>query len=107
MARKSILISEGLYKDICSYCELNELNVNQFCEDMLKKLFAREKFGDVPFGSIKDEDIIINNQKTEEVKIETDKDTLNVSVSVEEKIEEPKVQEVKPQTIRKPKVRKL
>lgn len=44
----TIEISEKLFKDIEKYCELNELKVNEYIEDLLKKSFTVEKYGDRP-----------------------------------------------------------
>jgi hypothetical protein len=116
MAKHSILISEELFNDISSYCKLNGLKVNQFCEDMLKTLLAREKFGDVPFGVMKTNDIPTIGEKIENVEVKIEPEALNVVVSAdfnEVKEEQPKEEEqekkevVKQITYRKPKVRKL
>ena len=41
-------ISDKLYKDIFSYCELNKLETGTFIEDLLKKYFMIEKYGEKP-----------------------------------------------------------
>ena len=46
----NIEIKDKLYKDIESYCTLNELNFNDYVNDLLKKAFMEEKYGDRPFA---------------------------------------------------------
>ena len=43
-----VTIKDKLYKDIVSYCELNGLEVNGFINDLLKKNFMIEKYGEKP-----------------------------------------------------------
>jgi hypothetical protein len=45
----NIEIKDKLYKDIESYCTLNELDFNNYVNDLLKKAFMEEKYGDRPF----------------------------------------------------------
>jgi hypothetical protein len=46
----NIEIKDKLYKDIESYCTLNELDFNNYINDLLKKAFMEEKYGDRPFA---------------------------------------------------------
>lgn len=46
----NIEIKDKLYKDIESYCTLNELDFNDYLNDLLKKAFMEEKYGDRPFA---------------------------------------------------------
>lgn len=46
----NIEIKDKLYKDIESYCILNELDFNNYVNDLLKKAFMEEKYGDRPFA---------------------------------------------------------
>lgn len=39
---------EKLQEEIKSYCELNDLNVDDFIYDLLKKAFIEEKYGKAP-----------------------------------------------------------
>ena len=41
-------IKDKLYKDIVGYCETNNLDVNVFINDLLKKGFTVEKYGERP-----------------------------------------------------------
>ena len=43
-----VTIKDKLYKEIFSYCELNNLDVNEFINDLLKKNFMIEKYGEKP-----------------------------------------------------------
>ena len=47
----SIKIEAELYKDITEYCKANGLKINKFCNELLKKAFMVEKYGDIPFGT--------------------------------------------------------
>ena len=50
MSKHSIVITDdNLFYNITEYCRLNELKIGQFVTDMLKKQFAIEQYGDVPF----------------------------------------------------------
>lgn len=42
-------IEKKLYDDIKSYCKLNNLKVNSFINNLLKKAFNVEKYGESPF----------------------------------------------------------
>ena len=54
MANKhSVLIHEKLYQDIKAYCQLNNLNTNEFICDMLAEQFMIEKYGKSPFDESK------------------------------------------------------
>ena len=63
-------IDKKLYKDIKSYCELNNLKVSDFINGLLRKAFNIEKYGEKPM-------LIKNNN--EEVKFEN-KNTNNIVV---------------------------
>ena len=64
MSKHSIVITDdNLFYNITEYCRLNELKIGQFVTDMLKKQFAIEQYGDVPFT-------VYKKQKTEEKQIE-------------------------------------
>ena len=43
---------EKLYMDMAEYCRVNKLKLNEFCTGMLKKQFAIELYGDIPFGTM-------------------------------------------------------
>lgn len=42
-------IEKKLYDDIKSYCKLNNLKVNTFINNLLRKAFNVEKYGESPF----------------------------------------------------------
>lgn len=51
----NISINDTLYNEIKEYCELNNINIPQFCNELLKKSLTELKYGDIPFGVIKTE----------------------------------------------------
>lgn len=57
MSNKSILINERLYNEIKDYCSLNNLKIQDLCSDLLKKGLNELKYGDIPFGVIKNNEI--------------------------------------------------
>lgn len=64
MSKHSIVITDDkLFYNITEYCSLNGLKIGEFVTDMLKKQFAIEQYGDVPFT-------VYKIQKTEEKQIE-------------------------------------
>lgn len=69
MEKHSILINGDLYEDISSYCKTNGLKINAFCEKMLKQLFMTEKYGDIPFGQVKEENLTIRKIAEKETEI--------------------------------------
>lgn len=42
------MIQQKLLKDIKSYCEINNIDVNNFINTILKKAFLIEKYGETP-----------------------------------------------------------
>ena len=55
MAKHNIQIDDDiLYKQIIEYCKINNLKIGAFVTDMLKKQFAIEQYGDIPFGNFND-----------------------------------------------------
>lgn len=50
MEGSTIKIEAELYKDIVEFCKANGLKINKFANELLKKAFMVEKYGDVPFG---------------------------------------------------------
>lgn len=65
MANHSISINENLYNEIKQYCDLNGLKPSVLCNDLLKKGLTELKYGDIPFG-------VIKNDRTEEALTKTD-----------------------------------
>lgn len=63
-------INAKLERDICQYCELNGLDFNNFCEELLKKAFWVEKYGDKPLHSSQEE--TKNKQEIEPVNKKND-----------------------------------
>ena len=43
-----VKIDEKLYQEIKDYCKLNKLRTGDFVNDLLKKAFTVEKYGDRP-----------------------------------------------------------
>ena len=69
--KHSISISSKLYNDIKNYCALNELKVNTFVEELLRKAFNVEKFGEAPFVKFREEES--RQESRQSVQIETPK----------------------------------
>lgn len=44
------MIETKLYNEIKEYCKLNNLKANIFINELLKKAFMREKYGEAPFN---------------------------------------------------------
>lgn len=42
------MIQQKLLKDIKSYCEINNIDINKFINTILKKAFLIEKYGEAP-----------------------------------------------------------
>lgn len=61
----SISLSDKLYNEIKEYCDLNGLKPSVLCNDLLKKGLTELKYGDIPFG-------VIKNDRTEETLPKTD-----------------------------------
>jgi hypothetical protein len=63
-----VTIKDKLFKDIQSYCSINDLDVETYINDMLKKSFMIEKYGNKPGISVpKKETELINEPKKETV----------------------------------------
>lgn len=45
---------DKLYNSIVEYCRDNGLKISSFCTALLKDAFFTEKYGDIPFGTIKE-----------------------------------------------------
>ena len=61
--RHLVQIRPKLYADIKEYCQLNNLKIGWFVNDLLQKSFMTEKYGDSPFTNFKKK--IVEN--TEEI----------------------------------------
>lgn len=59
---KKIIIDESLKNDILSYCQLNSLDHNKYINDLLRKSFMVDKYGEKPPFLLK---IQKNNEKIE------------------------------------------
>lgn len=57
-------LDKKLHDEIKEYCKLNNLKMIQFINDLLKKAFLIEKYGDAPFK--RELPIIESKQKIEE-----------------------------------------
>ena len=44
------MLDTKLHNEIKEYCKLNDLKVNSFINELLKKAFMREKYGEAPFN---------------------------------------------------------
>ena len=44
-----VKIKDTLYQEIKDYCNVNNLKINDFVNDLIQKQFMIEKYGDVPF----------------------------------------------------------
>lgn len=75
----SIKISDSLYKELSGYCKLNSLQINDYAEKLLKEALLKEKYGDIPFGVIGDEQI--NEQKSEQISEQMKKEPGNPIVT--------------------------
>lgn len=102
-----ITINDKLYKQIKDYCLINELDIVEYVNELLKKEFMIDKYGDKPSVSKlkKKEDPIKINKETGELTIKDNalpiegnyeipqKQTI---VTITEENNEPTVQEIKP-----------
>lgn len=72
MAKHNIQIDDDiLYKQIIEYCKINNLKIGAFVTEMLKKQFAIEQYGDIPFGNFNEiKPVLPEDYKTSEL-IET------------------------------------
>lgn len=48
----TIQINDKLYTELKEYCDLNNLNISELCNDLLKKGLNELKYGDIPFGIV-------------------------------------------------------
>lgn len=93
-----ITISNKLYQSIKRYCDENKLKINEFVEDLLKKSFMVEKYGEAPS--------VIAKREKEPTEATVKNDYLETIEPVKQNvIEEPTVEPVK--TERKSKITRL
>jgi hypothetical protein len=72
-----VTIKDKLFKDIHSYCSINGLDVETYINDMLKKSFMIEKYGNKPGISVsKKETEPINEPKKEPISEPIKKETV-------------------------------
>jgi hypothetical protein len=91
MAKHNIQIDDSiLYKQIIDYCKINNLKIGAFVTDMLKKQFAIEQYGDIPFGNFNDSEPIneIKPVLTEDYKTPESIETKAVYIPCELKTKE-------------------
>jgi hypothetical protein len=84
----NIEIKDKLYKDIESYCALNKLDFKDYVNDLLKKAFMEEKYGDRPFAKTVpyEKPLPVNKTPTPiEVEIEVNKNDETKEYEVEMK----------------------
>lgn len=62
---RSITLKDKLYEDLQSFCKLNGIKINDFCNQAILSELNRRKFGDIPFGVISDDKT--NEQKNEQI----------------------------------------
>jgi len=58
-----INIKDKLYKDILSYCELNDLDAEDYVNKLLQKNFNIDKYGEKPLLShtdVKEQETVVN-----------------------------------------------
>lgn len=68
----TITIKEKLYKDLKAYCNLNDIDIETFCNDAISKELMERKYGDIPFGVVgKSEKKELPEIKIDESKIPT------------------------------------
>jgi hypothetical protein len=129
----NIEIKDKLYKDIESYCTLNELDFNNYVNDLLKKAFMEEKYGDRPFAKTvpyekslptnetqtptEVEIEVKKNEETKEYEVEMKETTIPIETNIEkdilksvqedEPINEPINEPISEPVKEKPKRRKL
>lgn len=61
-----VTIKDRLFKDIQSYCSINGLDIETYINDILKKSFMIEKYGEKPcVKSVKEKTEPINEPKKE------------------------------------------
>lgn len=66
----TITIKEKLYKDLKAYCNLNNIDIEEFCNNAISKELVEQKYGDIPFGVIgKDEKKDLPSIELDESKI--------------------------------------
>lgn len=112
MAKHYITIEDDLYEDIVNYCKLNNLKINSYCCNLLRKEHNMSKYGDIPFGIIGGNDDIVENLP-ESGTSSSDYDTAvntNETVNdivIETKPEIKEEQEIVTEEIIKPKKRRL
>ena len=68
-------IDEKLYNDIKVYCSLNALKIKAFVNELLKKAFIIEKYGETPFSLPQ---LHNDEQKIAEEKLESNKTDLPI-----------------------------
>lgn len=62
---RSITLKDKIYEDLQSFCKLNGIKINDFCNQAILSELNRRKFGDIPFGFISDDKT--NEQKNEQI----------------------------------------
>jgi len=98
----NIEIKDKLYKDIESYCTLNELDFNDYVNNLLKKTFMEEKYGDRPFAKAVQyekplpaneaptptevEIVVKKNEETNEYEVEAKETTIPIETDIKPQI---------------------
>lgn len=75
-------IDKKLYGDIKEYCKLNNLKVNTFINNLLRRAFNIEKYGEAPFSPLIENSISnISDNKVAEKKIETEENSVDITTN--------------------------
>ena len=103
-----VKINSSLYSEIKEYCSLNNLKINAFVNEMIKKQFSIEKFGDEPFFNYNKEShvavdtaaeeesktiVTVIDTKTEEIVEQKEVKSEQEVEEITEKYQEPVVEE--------------
>lgn len=75
-------IDKKLYGDIKEYCKLNNLKVNAFINNLLRRAFNIEKYGEAPFFPLIENSISsISDGKVVEKKIEIEENSVDITTN--------------------------
>lgn len=87
-------IDKKLLEDIKNYCELNNLKPNKFVNDLLRKAFMVEKYGEAPPFVKKPKPIQQEITETSEKEIKTYETVITETKKEEEKDEIPQKNDI-------------
>lgn len=95
-----IKINASLEKDLIDYCKLNNLKPSEYVNDLLKKAFMRDKYGDKP-------SILFKDRQKQETQVQQQETIIITSAPKEEPQETIPIIETKIEEKPKNKKRKL